>query len=46
MNKEMDFIVRMLIKKNILTLSVSANIFIFVRYNKKPVISLAHKQLI
>jgi hypothetical protein len=35
MNKEVDFIVRMLIKKNILILSVSANIFIFVRYNDK-----------
>lgn len=33
-------------KKNILTLSVSSNIFIFARCNKKPVISLAHKQLI
>jgi len=36
MNKEVDFIVRMLIKKNILTLSVSANIFIFVKDNKNP----------
>jgi hypothetical protein len=34
MNKGIDFVVRMLIKKNILTLSVTANIFIFVRYNK------------
>jgi len=36
MNKEVDFIVRMLIKKNILTLSVSANIFIFVIDNENP----------
>jgi len=33
-------------KKTILNPSVSSNIFIFVRYNKNPVISLAHKQLI
>jgi len=46
MKKDADFIDGMLIKKNILTLSVTANIFIFVRCNKKPVISLAHKQLI
>jgi hypothetical protein len=36
MNKEVDFVVRMLIKKNNLTLSVSANIFIFVKDNKNP----------
>jgi len=32
--KDADFIVRMLIKKNIVNLSVTANIFIFVRCNK------------
>ena len=37
MNNEVGFIVKMLIKKNILTLTVSANIFIFVKYNKKPI---------
>jgi len=36
MNKKRNFVVRMLIKKNILTLSVSANIFIFVRVIKNP----------
>jgi hypothetical protein len=36
MNKVVEFIVWMLIKKNILTLSVSANIFIFVKDNKSP----------
>ena len=45
MNKAVEFIVWMLIKKNILTLSVSANIFIFVKDNKIPGIPLAHKHL-
>lgn len=34
MNKQDDFVVRMLIKKNNSTRSVSANIFIFVKDNK------------
>jgi len=46
MNKDVCFYVSMLIKKNILTLSLSANIFIFVRDNEKPDIPLAHKPLI
>jgi hypothetical protein len=46
MNKEEAIIVRMLIKKNIPTPSVSANIFIFVIDNKNQAIPLAHKQLI
>ena len=46
MSKEADIIDGMLIKKNSLTLSVTANIFIFVRCYKNPVIPLVHKQLI
>ncbi len=34
-NNNADFIISMLIKKNIVNLSVTANIFIFVIFNKR-----------
>jgi len=41
-----DLIEMMLIKKNIVKRSLTGNIFIFVKYNDKPIIKLAYKQMV